>query len=42
VRTGEARLIARPCRYLFTARPLRDLQLPAADGKAGVRVEAQG
>jgi hypothetical protein len=23
-----ARLIARPCRYLFTARPLPDLQLP--------------
>ena len=37
-----ARLIARPCRYLFTARPLPDLQLPAADGGAGVRVEARG
>jgi len=24
-----ARLIARPCQYLFTARPLPDLQLPA-------------
>ena len=35
-----ARLIARPCRYLFTARPLPDLQLPAANGGAGVRAEA--
>ena len=26
-----ARLIARPCRYLFTARPWPDLQVPAAD-----------
>jgi hypothetical protein len=37
-----ARLIARPCRHLFTARPLPDLQLPAADGGAGVRVGARG
>jgi len=35
-----ARLIARPCRYLFTARPLPDLQLPAAEGGAGVRARA--
>jgi len=37
-----ARLIARPCQYLFTARPLPDLQLPAADGGAGVRAGARG
>ncbi len=37
-----ARWIARPCRYLFTARPLPDLQLPAAGSGAGVRVEARG
>ena len=26
-----ARLIARPCRHLFTARPLPDLRMPAPD-----------
>ncbi len=36
-----ARWIARPCRYLFTSRPLPDLQLPAAAGGAGVRVVAR-
>ena len=36
-----ARLIARPCRLLFTARPLPSLQLPATETGAGVGTEAR-
>jgi len=36
-----ARLIARPCRLLFTARPLPGLQLPAAESGVGVGTEAR-
>jgi len=36
-----ARLIARPCRLLFTARPLPGLQLPATESGAGVGTEAR-
>ena len=36
-----ARLIARPCRLLFTASPLPGLQLPATETGAGVGTEAR-